>query len=234
MAPRGGGGSGKRARSGALAPWDLPASKLLRNGKKSSMEDAESYEELWNYLAAATKTQPYKSELCSEDPIVRGVAISRYAQGWLCLCRSIQGGDKEDLESVLKPETYAAMVKEAKELLPHLEVLDGHMLPVRQDAMAGGLRLGGSKSMPWKQRADVENAVNYLETWCKSSSALRKTVRAMQLGGLFYTCHVDHLCLHAYMTQGPGKVAGTMNDDCLARLCQGKVPVAATPISREG
>ena len=56
----------------------------------------------------------YQSELYSDDPVIRGVAISRYAQGWLCLCKSTQDGDKVAIQSVLKPEAYDAMVKEAK------------------------------------------------------------------------------------------------------------------------
>ena len=72
--------SGKR-KAAILAPWNLPAAKLLRNGKKSPIEEVDTYQELWNYLKHESDHQLYNSEFASEDPIVRGVALSRTAQG---------------------------------------------------------------------------------------------------------------------------------------------------------
>ena len=83
----------EKRKASILAPWDLPAAKLLRNGKKSPIESIKTYEELWDHMKEATKGQLYKSEFASSDPIVRGVAISRTAQGVASVCQSILEGE---------------------------------------------------------------------------------------------------------------------------------------------
>ena len=89
----GGGSDKERPFSGVLAPWDLPAAKLLRPGKKSELESAESYEELWAYLTAPAALFPYRSELCSTKQNIRGVAISRWAEGMAGICEAIVSAD---------------------------------------------------------------------------------------------------------------------------------------------
>jgi hypothetical protein len=223
---------GDKRKRGTLAPWDLPAAKLLRLGKKSSIEDAVSYEQLWAHLSASDKRQEYGSELCSDDPVIRGVAISRYAQGWMSLCTAILETDKNDLKDVLNKATYDAMETEATTIKERLSVLNGAGLPVRQDGTMKKMTLGGGKVYAWKDVQEVKNAMKWFLEWCDRPSPMRKTVRILQLGGLFYTCHVDHLCLHAYSTVGHGKGAGTPEADAIARLCQATASAAkaATPI----
>ena len=226
---------GDKRKRGTLAPWELPAAKLLRLGSKSSIEDAVSYEQLWSYLSASDKRQDYGSELCSDDPVIRGVAISRYAQGWMSLCTAILETDNTDLKGVLNKATYDAMESEATALKERLSVLNGAGLPVRKDGTMKKTTLGGGKVYAWKDVQEVKSAMKWFLEWCDKPSPMRKTVRILQLGGLFYTCHVDHLCLHAYRTVGPGKGAGTPEADAVARLCQDSASsaTAGTPIRRD-
>ena len=223
---------GDKRKRGTLAPWDLPAAKLLRLGKKSSIEDAESYEELWSYLSTSDKRQDYGSELCSDDPVIRGVAISRYAEGWTALCTAILDTDKSQLKEVLNKTTYDAMESEAKTIKEKLSVLNGSGLPVRQDGTMKKATLGGGRVYGWKDESAVREAMQWFLGWCDKPSAIRRTVRVLQLGGLFYTCHVDHLCFHAYRTAGHGKTPGTPAADAAARLCQAPAGAAqsSTPI----
>ena len=226
--------SGDKKRRATLPPWDLPAAKLLRLGKKSSLEDATSYEELWSHLSNGNKHQEYGSELCSNEPLIRGVAISRYAEGWLSLCTAILETDKADLKSVLNETTYADMAKEAKALKPHLAMLNGFGLPVRLDIIKK-TQLGGGKSYPWKAQSEVEASMKFIVEWSSKPSPMRKAVRILQLGGLFYTAHVDHLCFHAYRTVGHGTGEGIPQADAVARLCQasGSTAKAGTPIRND-
>ena len=212
--------TGDKKKRATLSPWDLPAAKLLRLGKKSSLEDATSYEQLWSHLSASNKHQDYGSELCSDEATIRGVAISRYAEVWLSLCTAILETDKNDLKEVLNKDTYAAMETEAKQLKPHLSTLNGLGLPVRIDNPMKKTQLGGGKCYAWKDEIEVKKAMDWVLNWCNNPSPMRKTVRILQLGGLFYTSHVDHLCFHAYRTVGHGKADGTPQADAVARLCQ--------------
>ena len=223
---------GDKRKRGTLAPWDLPAAKLLRLGRKSSIEDAESYEQLWAHLSASDKRQDYGSELCSDDPVIRGVAISRYAEGWTALCTAILDTDKSQLKEVLNKATYEAMESEAKTIKEKLSVLNGSGLPVRQDGTMKKTALGGGRVYGWKDENAVKEAMQRFLEWCDGPSRLRKTVRVLQLGGLFYTCHVDHLCFHAYRSAGHGKAPGTPAADAVARLCQAPARAAqsSTPI----
>ena len=223
---------GDKRKRGTLAPWDLPAAKLLRLGKKSSIEEATSYEQLWDYLATSDKHQDYGSELCSDDPVIRGVAISRYAEGWTNLCTAILDTDKKALKEVLNTKTYEAMETEAKTIKEKLSVLNGSGLPVRQDGTTKRATLGGGRGYAWKAEGAVREAMEWFLGWCDRPSPIRKTVNVLQLGGLFYTCHVDHLCFHAYRAAGHGKNPGTPAADAVARLCQAPAgaPKDATPI----
>ena len=216
----------KRPRS-ILAPWDLPASKLLRNGKKSPIESVDTYEELWAYLKQSTGYQLYMSEFVSDDPIVRGVAISRTAQGLAGLCRAILTEDKAELKSILRPDVYEELAKEAELLLPRMEKLDGSGLPSRADkAMKNKL---GIAPVSWRDEKEVRAAVTYLVDWLKTPSKLRKAMKTLQLGGLFYSTHVDLLCMNSFIMCGNGKAS--VADDAVARLCQAKPAVAGTKIS---
>ena len=76
-----------KKKKATLSPWDLPAAKLLRLCKKSSLEDATSYEELWSHLSNGNKHQEYGSELCSKRtadsrsghiPLCGGLVVSMY------------------------------------------------------------------------------------------------------------------------------------------------------------
>ena len=180
-------GGDKKRPTGTLAPWDLPAAKLLKPGKKSDLEAAESYEELWSYLKSKSGVQPYRSELCSPKSNIRGVAISRWAEGMSGVCETILTND--DMKRVLEPKLLAELKLEAGTLLPHCKVLNGYGLPSGLETMRGPVRLG-SKAHEWKNRADVEAAVVAIEKWLAAPSKLRPTMRVLQAGwsGLCDAC----------------------------------------------
>ena len=218
--------SEKRPRA-ILPPWDLPASKLLRCGKKSPIESTKTYEELWAYLKQGNNHQLYMSEFVSDDPIVRGVAISRTAQSVAALCRAILTEDKAQLQSIVRPEVYEDWVKEAELLLPRMAKLDGSGLPSRADKpMKSQL---GKAPVSWRDEKNVTDAANYLVDWLKKPSKLRKAMKTLQLGGLFYSTHVDVLCMNCFITCGNG--SSTLVSDAVARLCQAKPTASGTMIS---
>ena len=222
----------KKRSNGTLAPWDLPAAKLLKPGKKSDLEAAESYEELWTYMKSKNGVQPYRSELCSTKANVRGVAISRWAEGMSAVCETILTND--DMKRVLEPNLLKELKLEAATLLPHCKVLNGSGLPSGLETMRAPGRLG-SKTYEWKTRAEVETSVVAIEKWFGAPSKLRPTIRVLQAGGLVYATHVDTLCLTAYRTCGYGKEPGSMTEDAVARLCQGGGSTGArTPMHTEG
>ena len=55
-----------------LAVWQLPSAKLSRGGKRSTIEAFNDHNELWEWLKDAEPGQLYRSELCSNEPSVRG------------------------------------------------------------------------------------------------------------------------------------------------------------------
>ena len=218
----------EKRKPAILPPWDLPSAKLLRNGKKSPIEDIQTYEELWDHCKESTPHQLYMSEFASGDPIVRGVAISRTAQGVASVCQAIlQGDDAENLKSILKDSVYKEMEKEAKLLLPHCKQLDGSGLPSKVEK---AMKRVGAKQPVWKDKDEVTASIEYFRAWLKKPSQLRKHMNILQLGGLFYTTHVDILIMCAYMKcEGEGTIA----DDAIARLCQAKAYAAGTRIKHD-
>ena len=133
---------------------------------------------------------------------------------------------------MLNTKTYEAMESEAKTIKEKLSVLNGSGLPVRQDGTMKRATLGGGRVYGWKAESAVREAMQWFLGWCDKPSAIRRTVRVLQLGGLFYTCHVDHLCFHAYRSAGHGKAPGTPTSDAVAHLCQAPARAAqsSTPI----
>ena len=163
-----------------LAPWDQPAAKLLRCGKKSAIDAAESLDELWNFMKEGNDYLKYHSEYCSQDPAIRGVAISRFAQGLESLRTSIK--TCPNLSRALSPKIYAQMTEESDTLLSYIKELNGCGLPVRAGAAKAML---GSKPAQWRDAAKVEDAIKKLKAWLGQPSVLRQTINAVQLGGLF-------------------------------------------------
>ena len=76
----------------------------------------------------------------STDPILRGVAISRFAGAWLNAIEDFLDADR-GWSDILKPEVYDAIKKDAEELLPHFHTLNGRGLRARAGD-AGSMRLG--------------------------------------------------------------------------------------------
>ena len=212
-------GSGKKRSHDVLQPWDLFPAKVLRCGKKAAIEEATSYEELWAFTADGGKSMPYKDEYHSPHPHIRGVAISRFAQAMLALCKSITSEDSLALKEVLKPEVFSVMNTEATQFMEHLTILDGSGLPSKADGVTAKPVLGKT-AIEWRETEKVRAAVAYLKQWFKKKSKLRDTVKTLQLGGLFYTAHVFLLCTRSYLICGEGRSDETMADDAVARLWQ--------------
>ena len=212
-------GSEKKRSHDVLQPWDLFPAKVLRCGKKASIEEATSYEELGAFTKDGGKSMQYKDEYHSSHAHIRGVAISRFAQSMVSLCRSITSDDAVALKDVLKPDVFAAIKTEAAELIDHMAILDGSGLPSKADG-AYVKPVLGKPAIEWRDPEKVRSAIAYVKTWFKSKSKLRDTMKTLQLGGLFYTTHVFLLCTRSYMLCGEGRQENTMADDAVARLCQ--------------
>ena len=80
-----GGGSGPISKSGTyvLPPWALPAVKLYRAGRKSAIDDADDYDELWTWMTGMNIDRskgddyPYRCELCASEPVCRAIPVRR-------------------------------------------------------------------------------------------------------------------------------------------------------------
>ena len=145
------GGRGQKRTIDVLAPWDLPAAKLLRPGRRCTIDDAASFEELWQWMGHKTDHQSYRSEFCSQDPIIRGVAISRLAQGLSAICEYILRDDS-DLKDLLKEQVYKTIRAEAQALQPKVAILNGAGLPSRAGKKTKSMQLGVEKLSSEKKR----------------------------------------------------------------------------------
>ena len=223
---------GQKRPMEVLAAWDLPAAKLLRPGKRSTIDQAESYEELWRWMQVGNEHQPYRSELCSNDPIIRGVAISRFAEGLVNVCEAIL--TDKDLQAILSKEHYGLITKEADILKKKVSILNGAGLPSRAGGKKPSIQFGSGDDHKWKPIPEVETAIEYLEGWIAAPSQIRRTMKVLGLGGLFYTTYVDSQCIRSYLKVGPGKESGTMRADAVSRLCQsGAVKASGTKMDND-
>ena len=215
-----------RAPSGAakelnpiLAAWQVPSVKLLRPGKRSRIDAVNSYEELWAWMKESEKGQLYHSEFCSEDPIIRGVALSRFCESYQHLCEYVVSTECQ-WGALLKETVFDAVKKEAADLLPHLRGLNGSGMPSR--AIGGKKqRLGEKDATIWRDRDETTEHAKAILSWLATSgkSKLRAAIKVMSVAGLTYNCMVDHQTTMAYCRCGNGK--DQLVDDAVARLCQG-------------
>ena len=87
----------------------------------------------------------------------------------------------------------------------------------------------GQKNIAWRDKNEVEESMKVLMDWLEQPSPLRKAMKTLQLGGLFYCTHVDLLCMNAFILCGDGKAS--MVEDAVARLCQAKAMGPGTKIT---
>ena len=116
---------------------------------------------------------------------------------------------------------------------PYLTILNGAGLP--SGFAAATKPILGKAAVSWKNPGEVYKAVDYVLAWCMKKSKLRGAIQTLQLGGLFYSAHVDFLCTRAYAECGAGKSIEKMKEDAKARLCQGaeRSAKASGPIGEE-
>ena len=168
-------------------------------------------------LEASSKCQPYQSELCSAQPSIRGVAISRFVECLYGFCEAITSDD--ELKHALDGDLLKALKVEAATISPHLRVLIGADPSSCSSSMQQAGLCGDGRQLV--DPGAVERAVAAIEQWLDGHSKLRATMRIMQQGGLPYCSQVETVCLVAYRKCGYGKEAGTMTADAVAHLCQG-------------
>ena len=215
-----GSGSAKdKEVSPILAAWQVPSVKLLRPGKRSRIDAVDSYEELWVWMKESEKGQLYHSEFCSEDPIIRGVALSRFCESYQHLCDYVVSTECQ-WGALLKESVFDAIKKEAAELLPHLRGLNGSGMPSRAIG-AKKQRLGEKDATIWRDREETTKHAKAVLAWLGTSgkSKLRAAIKVMSVAGLTYNCMVDHQTTVAYCLCGNGKEQ--LVGDAVARLCQG-------------
>ena len=210
-----------------LPPWFQPSAKLFRPGCRSYLEGANSLQELWTWLQEKDeKSTMDRSELISSDPILRGVALSRFAQAWQNSLEDLLN-PKGGWGNLLKPEVYDDVKKEAESLLPHFKVLNGVGMRARGSSSTNSMQLGGkSDNTIWRDRDEVEAAANALLSWMLASpdSKLLGLLEIASQSGLSYGAYVDHTVVLAYLAHGAGK--DKFVGDFVARLCQGSVSPA--------
>ena len=217
------GGGTKRANQDVLYQWELLPARALQPGKRSRLEAALTYEQLWDWMAEApTKTCLYKSELCSKKAVYRGVGLSRFAQTMQAVCEAYVN-ESDGLKDYLQSGVYKNCQEEAKALLPHMKTLNGSGLPSTIEKANGKAMLGKPKKEElWKDPDDVKRAVAYLLEWGSKPSGLRKVTQAMNMGSLSYCAYADWMAVAAYLKVGSGKDRASVEVDAVARLCQGK------------
>ena len=213
----------KRQNQDVLYQWELLPVRALQPGKRSRLEAATTYEQLYTWMAEApTKKCLYRSELCSTKAVYRGVGLSRFAQCWQAVCEAYVAGT-DGMKACLQTGTYKTNVDESSCLLPHLKVLNGAGLPSTIDKAAGRAMLGKAKNEElWKDPDDVKKAVAYVLDWASKPSPLRKVTQAMNMGSLNYCCYAEWMAVAAYLKVGSGKDRASVEVDAVARLCQGK------------
>ena len=211
--------------SKTLPPWLTPSARLFRPGQRSAIDDADTLAELWEWLKSRdAKSNTDRCELASSDPILRGVAISRFAGAWEAAIEDLLDAGR-GWADVLKPAVYEAIKKEAEVLLPHFRNLNGRGLRARAaDPMTMNMRLGQNKNSPmWKDQAVVEDSARHLLDWISRSGKckVRGIFAIAAQSGLTYSAWVDHQVVSAYVSEGGGK--DSFVEDAVARLCQGSV-----------
>ena len=82
-----------------------------------------SLDKLWEVCKKGNKNMKYYSEPCDEDPLRRGVGISRFAEGMVQVCDKIMAD--QHVAAVVKEALLAAARVEATALKPHLTILNG-------------------------------------------------------------------------------------------------------------
>ena len=215
-----------------LPPWFQPSAKLFRPGCRSYLDGANSLQELWTWLQEKDeKSTMDRSELISADPILRGVALSRFAQAWQNSLEDLLN-PKGGWGNLLKPEVYDAVKKEAESLLPHFKVLNGVGMRARESPAKSSMQLGcRSDNTIWRDRDEVEAAATKLLSWMMNSaeSKLLGLLEIASQSGLSYCAWVDHSVVLAYLAHGAGK--DNFVDDLVARLCQGSPPAKRQKVS---
>ena len=99
---------------------------------------------------------------------------------------------------------------EVTDLTPYLETLSG-ITRTFNWTIADGSRV--------RHPEEIREAVLYLVEWFSAVSTLRGTIRTMQLGGLFYTSHLEFRVTSAYLNCADGGADAAVRD-AVSRLCQ--------------
>ena len=202
------GGSGA---SPVLSPSRVPSIAMMRPGDQCVGMDLD---ELWAWLAGSQR-DGYRTEFRSDDPVVRGVALSRFAQSYENMCNELCDNNKWRL--LLQPSVYEEITKEARGLLPHLRVLNGCEVPLPNKRR----RVGDADQCNYRDEGEVAAAAASLLAWLRNSnkSRLRVAIDVVSAGGLSHNACIDQLVVMAYCKYGNGE--SQLVGDAVARLCRG-------------
>ena len=115
-AKRSSGAAASRPRVTQLKPWNSMASKMLNPWGPSQIKDYGS-KKFYDVAAAGDKMAEYHCEICSDDPVRRGIGISRMAQTMLGIVDYVL---QPNLDRLIHKDVLEIIQQEATELRPHL------------------------------------------------------------------------------------------------------------------
>lgn len=140
------------------------------------------------------------TEFASPDPLRRGIAISRLAECFEELKRSL---DDVSLKAVMKEEILKKAVAELQALTSALAILNGGK---RESTSVGLWNLNSSAQS--KDRAEVEAAANTLYEFLQTeASPLRGFLAILSAGGIFYSAFSCEKTARAAICSAGGNIS---------------------------
>jgi len=157
---------------------------------------------LWEFASKGNKKVAYYTEFASNDPLRRGIAISRVAEALSLTIKELQ---KDEWGKLLEKKVYAALTKEMAKVSEWLLALDfGKRLST-------GLGASSSASMAQPKPAskyNPEEAARALYEFLDSpNSVFRGVLGMLSAGGLFYGAFMADKCARASIAREGGNLS---------------------------
>ena len=183
-----------------LKPYDSVSSQLLEPHGKSLLP-MMTLPDLWKMTAAGNYKAKFHSLLCadqSDDPWRVGAGVSRTAGA---VKQGILGLQNPNVKAVIKDDLYSKAIKEANDLMPHLNILDfgkGSAKGKESSTTFASFKKfkgadGTASARPPIDRSEnnIKEAAKKFYQWLKrEKSPLRGLLSILGNGGEFYTSFV--------------------------------------------
>ena len=223
------------AKRRKLRHYDLVPGQVLNPMGASGIESI-SLELLWSKISQGNKVAEAFSEFCFDTAERQGVALSRFASVVDAACQRLK--NCVQLQAILKPEIYAAIVAEIDSLQPHLKLLDRG----REGASGGGSIRGIAYLKPQGpiSGGNPDSAADAVREWLqKVHSPLRSAFALFSSGGIFFVAQCHEKTARAWMHSMPDFDCAqrTMRAAASARASAGPPDLGSTELlglSQEG